>query len=176
MDDSALGVDNQTRRCGARGTAARRAPNKQRRGVAMSHARATASSYTLLKQGEDEPAPVPPGRGSNSIACLAGLGILAAFYMLISVRGAATTNSAGKREVSLFGRYEKLRLTTENDALKEKIRALTAKLEQGDANAMQSAASRAAAAPAAAAAAAPRGAFGPSSGSVVEAADRKSVV
>ena len=85
-------------------------------------------------------------RGSSPVACLAGLGVLAAFYMLISVRGAATSTTGGKREVSLFGRYEKLKLTSENDALKEKIRALTAKLEQGDAAAAAKAAATAAAA------------------------------
>ena len=84
----------------------------------------------------------------RSLACLTGLGFLAAFYMAVSMRSASSSSS--KREVSLFGRYEKLKLTSENDALKEKIRALTAKLEAGDAKAMQSSAAAAAAASAAA--------------------------
>ena len=77
----------------------------------VSHARACASSYTLLRQGEDEPTPQLPHKTSmRSVACLTGLGVLAAFYMAVSVRSASSSSS--KREVSLFGRYEKLKLTS----------------------------------------------------------------
>ena len=81
------------------------------------------------------------------------LGLMAGFYMLVSVRSATSTTQGGKREYSLFGRYEKFKLVTENENLKAKIKALQDQLQQGDARKMAAAA---AAAATAAAAPAPR--------------------
>ena len=65
--------------------------------------------------------------------------------MLVSVRSATSTTQGGKREYSLFGRYEKFKLVTENENLKAKIKALQDQLEQGDARKMAAAATAAAA-------------------------------
>ena len=103
----------------------------------MSIARATAGSYTLVRQTDDEYGtptashPGPPRSGSvRSAMCLTGLGVLAAFYMFLTARSASSSTGGGKHSYSLLGRYEKLWLTTKAENLERQNAELKAQLEK----------------------------------------------
>ena len=72
------------------------------------------ATYARLAQSERENASLPQPRTKARGAILAGVAILAAFYMLVyivvSVRQATSTTQGSKRELSLFGRYEKFKM------------------------------------------------------------------
>ena len=130
---------------------------------------ARASAYTLVRQTDDEfgspsqsAAPTGPPRSISvrTLSTLTGLGALAAFYLFVTAKSAASTVSGGKRQFSQLGRYEKLGLTSKNDnlekqnaELKAQIDAIRKKLDKAldsqgskDASAMSLARQRAAAA------------------------------
>ena len=65
------------------------------------------------------------------IVAVALLGCLALFFMIASLNTAArSTFAQGSAKVSLFDRYERHQLTTENAQLKAQLQALTERMEQ----------------------------------------------
>ena len=65
------------------------------------------------------------------IVAVALLGCLALFFMIASLNTAArSTFAQGSAKVSLFDRYERHSLKTENEALKAQLQALTERMEQ----------------------------------------------
>ena len=120
----------------------------------MSLARASAATYTPVRTTEHEDVSTPfspsngqPKGGSRSaLTILVGLGALSAAYVFVTAGTAARTAQGSKHEYSLFGRYEKLMLTSksdkmqkENDALKAQLAALQQQLDQSDSQKMRGA-------------------------------------
>ena len=120
----------------------------------MSLARASAATYTPVRTTEHDDVSTPfspsngqPKGGSRSaLTILVGLGALSAAYVFVTAGTAARTAQGSKHEYSLFGRYEKLMLTSksdkmqkENDALKAQLAALQQQLDQSDSQKMRGA-------------------------------------
>jgi hypothetical protein len=101
----------------------------------------SGGGYTRLATSENEavPAARSPVSPLRSVAILTGMGILAVVYVITTARSATTSAQGGKREVTLFGRYEKFKLQTENSNLRDKIAQLQAQLDQGDSKKMAAA-------------------------------------
>ena len=79
------------------------------------------------------------------IVAVALLGCLALFFMIASLNTAArSTFAQGSAKVSLFDRYERHSLKTENEALKAQLQALTERMEQRNSASMSRAAAAAA--------------------------------
>ena len=97
-------------------------------------------SYSRVATSEEgEPA---ARRGAHRCVVVSLLGLLAAFYMFLSVRSATTAPQAlpGRQTaLSLLGRYEKHKLVTENAALKVRLEALQDQLHRREEKAMTAA-------------------------------------
>ena len=96
----------------------------------------TSPQYTPLRQDE-EPRAAVRSSSNHRWLVVVGFGVLAVLYLGINVREAAGTMRSGKTEISVFPRYEKHKLVTENADLKAKLAALEAQLSRRDTASME---------------------------------------
>lgn len=102
---------------------------------------AATAQYEPLRTEEGEMRPHPPKQPVRYVIVIL-IGLLALFFVTTSFRTTSQSQwSKGGATKTLFGRYEKLKLQTENAALKEQLAQLQLQLQQRQNEAMLKAAS-----------------------------------